>query len=153
MKSESMKKVNAIYKDLNVKSLDELKELISFKEKYTELDGKFTALSDEYGKYKSDNEAVIKEREDLTKQLALSKLGITEDKDMREDFIMAVEALASKKEMTFDKAAEEYISRHPEFKNVSFRNGLKIGSEKSGVSEDLEDGVTKAFKKANPWYK
>lgn len=152
-KSASQKRVSELYKELGVESKEQLKEMIGYKAQYEEIFGKYNAMSEEYAKYKSDNEAALQERENLSRQLTLSKLGITDNEEMREDFIMAVDALSVKKDMTFEKAAEDYLSRHPEFKDVSFRNGLKIGSEKSSISEDLEDGVTKAFKKNNPWYK
>lgn len=133
IKSNSQKRIAELYKELGVESKEQIKEALEIKGKYDELFNTYETLSKEYSDYKTKNSEIIATNEKLSRDLVLTQLNISTDEQTREDFITSVEALAQKREITFEDAAKEYLERHPDFIENKFLNNLKIGGEKSAT--------------------
>lgn len=155
IKSISMKKVNELYKELGIKSKEESITAITNAKRVEELENNYKTLSDEYEKFKTDSESKSKENEALSRQLVMNKLNISDNKEVQEDFMTAVEAIMTKKNISFEEAATEFVEKYPTFKKSILDNSpVKVGAEKSNLSDDPVSGVEAAFAKLNrSWYK
>lgn len=153
IKSLSMKRVNALYTELGIKSKDDIKVALENSSKFSQLESEYATLKEEFEKYKASSEASSKERDNLSKQLVMTKLNISDDKDTQEDFLAGVENLMARKNIGFEDAATEYVNKYPVFRKSIVANSVKIGVDKSGDSDEPISGVEKAFAKINTWYK
>lgn len=152
VKSESMKRVNELYKELGVTNKDDIKNLIAYKSQFEDMSNKYTSLEKEYNDYKTSTATLQEENNKISRDLILQRLNISDEQDTREDFISSVEALSQRKNISFEDAAKEFAQRHPDYIANSLTK-VKIGGEKSPVKEAQLSGVEQAFRKHNPWFK
>ena len=154
IKSLSMKKVNALYTELGIKSKDEIIAALELSKKYTELETNYNAIKDEYEKYKADTSSTLEANTALKRELAMTKLNISDDKETREDFRSSVEGIMTRKNISFEEAATEFSQKYPTFKkNILDDSPVRIGVDKSRETTAPSSGVEKAFAKLNSWYK
>ena len=154
IKSLSMKKVNALYTELGIKSKDEIIAALELSKKYTELETNYNAIKDEYEKYKADTSSTLEANTALNRELVMTKLNISDDKEIREDFISSVEGIMTRKNISFEEAATEFSQKYPTFKkNILDDSPVRIGVDKSRETTAPSSGVEKAFAKLNSWYK
>lgn len=154
IKSLSMKKVNALYTELGIKSKDEIIAALELSKKYTELETNYNAIKDEYEKYKADTSSTLETNTALNRELVMTKLNISDDKDTRADFISSVEGIMTRKNISFEEAATEFSQKYPAFKkNILDDSPVRIGVDKSRETTAPSSGVEKAFAKLNSWYK
>lgn len=135
MKSESMKRVNELYKELGVNSKDELKayknsfeELNNLKASYDDVNTSKTALEEQLETLKKDNK-------NLQNELILNQFNI--NRENAEDFmVLAQSKVSDSKDLL--AACEEVVQQYPYFKNNTVKEIFKIGSPKSEeVKRDL----------------
>lgn len=147
IKSESMKKVADLYKELGVKSKEELKaykesatEYNALKESYDTVNTSRTELEDKFN-------ALTKKYNDLENELLITEFGI--NKEQSEDFLILAK---SKVNDTVDlrKACEGIVQQYPYFKENSVKDIFKIGSPRSeeikrDITEDEKQQLRKYF--------
>lgn len=130
IKSESMKRVNELYKELGVTSKEEIKAYKESSLEYNSLKNDYDNISSSKTELETKFNELSKNYEDLKNDLLIQEFGI--NKDNASDFLTLAK---SKVNDTVDlkKACEEVVTLYPYFKENSVKDIFKIGSPKSEV--------------------
>lgn len=145
LKSESMKRVNELYKELGVSSKEELKafkessaEYNALKSSYDEVNTSKTELEDKIKTLEADNK-------NLRNELIINQFNI--DKENAEDFMILAQSKVSE-EKDIMKACEEVVQQYPYFRTNTVKDVFKIGSPKSEeIQREMTADETAALRK------
>lgn len=130
IKSESMKRVAELYKELGVQSKDELKAYKDAATDYNTLKDSYDAVNTSKAELEEKINALTKNYNDLQNELLITEFGI--NKDQAEDFLILAKSKVSDT-VDLKKACEDVVTAYPYFKENSVRDIFKIGSPKSEV--------------------
>ena len=147
IKSESMKKVAELYKELGVQSKDELKAYKNSATEYNALKDSYDTLNTSKGELENKFNVLTKQYNDLQNELLITEFGI--NKEQSEDFLILAKSKVSDT-IDLKKACEEVVTAYPYFKENSVKDIFKIGSPKSDVinreiTDDEKEQLRKYF--------
>lgn len=132
IKSESMKRVAELYKELGVNSKEELKAYRDSATEYNTLRESYDTLNTSNGELQDKFNELSKNYTDLENELLITQFGI--NKDNANDFLILAKSKVSDT-VDLKKACEETVTAYPYFKENIVRDIFKIGSPKSEVIE------------------
>ena len=128
IKSESMKKVAELYKELGVQSKDELKAYKNSATEYNALKDSYDTLNTSKGELENKFNVLTKQYNDLQNELLITEFGI--NKEQSEDFLILAKSKVSET-VDLKKACESIVQQYPYFKENSVKDIFKIGSPRS----------------------
>lgn len=145
IKSESMKRVNELYKELDVKSMDELKTFKESSKLYSELKSSYDDLNTSKTSLEEQFNSIKTENDSLRNSLLINRLGVNEE--LSKDFL-TLAASKMDENTSLEQAAESVLQLYPYFKNNTVKDIFKIGSPKSeDIKRDMTDDEKAQLKK------
>nr|DAH82884.1 MAG TPA: Major capsid protein [Caudoviricetes sp.] len=136
-KSASMKRVNEMFKELGVSSMNELKAFKQSVELLNQRNSEYDSLKNEKDELEIKASNLSEENTNLKKELLLNKFGI--DGSNADDFLTLAKSKVNETK-SLEDACSEVLEKYPSFRSTNIQSMFKIGSPKS--SEDGERPLT-----------